>query len=336
MAADAGGGKRSGRHIIVSDRAGLPYSKGLMASSIMATGIGPAQAYEAAERIEDELVGAGRFEITRSELRDLAVRVLGDVVGPRYAETYRKWQSVEELELPLIVLIGGTTGVGKSTVATQLAARLGITRIISTDAVREVMRQVFSERIMPALHTSSFDADRALRGPLPSGADPVLVGFEEQVRAVAVGIEALIERSVVETTDLVIEGAHLVPGFIGEAWEEKAVVVQVVITVDDEGLHRSHFALRGQDSRLRSVDRYLTAFENIRQVQEHIRALARERGVPVISSYSLDATLAELIDHVVSRAVERRGTTGPRSAAGGATGPEGTGGTTGSEGRNIP
>lgn len=302
-----GGRKRNSRHIIVSDRAGLPYSKGLMASSIMATGIGPAQAYEAAERIEEELVGAGRFEITRPELRDLAVRMLKDVVGARYAETYRKWQTVEELDLPLIVLIGGTTGVGKSTVATQLAARLGITRIISTDAIREVMRQVFSERIMPALHTSSFDADRALRGPLPAKADRVLVGFEEQVRAVSVGIEALIERSVVEATDLVIEGAHLVPGFIDAAWQAKAVVVPVIITVDDEDLHRSHFSLRAQESKLRNVDRYLTAFENIRKVQEYIRSLAQEHGAAVISSYSLDATLAEVIDHVVTQAVERSG-----------------------------
>src|SRR5262245_7442460 len=111
-----------------------------MASSIMATGIAPARAYEVAERIEEELRSSHRYESTRDELRELAYDSLLTVVGKRFADTYRKWQSVEELDLPLIVLIGGTTGVGKSTVATQLAARLGITRIMSTDAVREVMR----------------------------------------------------------------------------------------------------------------------------------------------------------------------------------------------------
>lgn len=297
--------RRSNPHIIVSDRAGLPYSKGLMASSIMATGIAPYRAYQVAERIEESLLDAKRFEITRDELRELATETLGQMVGRRYAETYRKWQSVEELEEPLIILIGGTTGVGKSTVATQLAARLGITRIVSTDAIREVMRSIFSERILPTLHQSSFDAHRALRGPVPRTADPVVVGFQEQVRAVAVGVEALIERSVVEATDLIIEGAHLVPGFIGGGWEEKAVVVPLVITVDDEELHRSHFFLRGQDSKLRNVDRYLTSFANIRKVQKYIRSLALQRGAPVISSYSLDATLATVIDHIVTAAVQR-------------------------------
>lgn len=298
------------KHIVVSDRAGLPYSKGLMASSIMATGISPSRAYQVAEAIEDELLESRRYEITRAELRELAADVLSRMVGERYAATYRKWQSVEELELPLIILIGGATGVGKSTIATQLAARLGITRIVSTDAIREVMRSLFSDQIMPALHVSSFDADQALRHPIPRSADRVIVGFEEQVRAVAVGIEALIERSVLEGTDLIIEGAHLVPGYIGGAWEDKAVVVPLVVAVDDEELHRSHFFLRAQDHKQRTVERYLTSFQKIRKVQKYIKSLALQRGVPVIPSYSLDVTLAAVIDLVVTKAVGRTKQTG--------------------------
>lgn len=297
--------KRQTQHIVVSDRAGLPYSKGLMASSIMATGLAPFRAYEVAERIEEELLASDRFEVTRDELRDLAIQTISSMVGQRYADTYRNWQSVEELDLPLIVLIGGTTGVGKSTIATQLAARLGITRIISTDAVREVMRSLFSERIMPTLHTSSFEAANAIRGPLPRSADAVIVGFEEQVRAVSVGVESLIERSVLEGTDLIIEGAHLVPGFIGGAWQDKAVVVSIVITVDDEDVHRSHFFLRATEAGQRNVERYLTAFGDIRKVQKYIRAAAQQHHAPVISSYSLDATLASVIDHVVEEAVQK-------------------------------
>lgn len=302
--------KKGTQHIVVSDRAGLPFSKGLMASSLMATGLAPFRAYEVAERVETSLRGAGRFEITRQELRELATHTLSEMVGQRYAETYRNWQSVEELDLPMIILVGGTTGVGKSTIATQLAARIGITRIISTDAVREVMRSLFSERIMPTLHTSSFEAHEAIRGPVPRSSDPVIVGFEQQVRTVSVGIEALIERSVLEGTDLILEGAHLVPGFVesppwAPPWEDKAVLVPIVITVDDEDVHRSHFFLREQEAGQRNVERYLTHFSDIRKVQKYIRAAAQHHGAPVISSYSLDATLTAVIDHVVSRAVER-------------------------------
>jgi 2-phosphoglycerate kinase len=304
--------KRQTHHIVVSDRAGLPYSKGLMASSIMATGLAPFRAYEVAERIEEKLLAAERYEVKREDLRELAYETIQSMVGQRYADTYSNWQAVEELELPFIILIGGSTGTGKSTIATQLAARLGITRIISTDAIREVMRSMFSERIMPALHTSSFEASGAIRGPMPRSSDPVIVGFEQQLRAVSVAIEALIERSVLEGTDLIIEGAHLVPGFVespdwSPPWEDKAVVVHLVITVDDEDVHRSHFFLRAMESGQRSAERYLSSFDNIRKIQKYIRSAAEHRRVPVIPSYSLDATLAAVIDHVVEQAVRRTG-----------------------------
>ncbi len=47
-------------HILISDReTGLPYSKGLMASQVMVTGLSPMRAYQVAEAIEDRLVEIG-------------------------------------------------------------------------------------------------------------------------------------------------------------------------------------------------------------------------------------------------------------------------------------
>src|SRR5687767_5709565 len=106
-----------------------------MATSIMAAGLPPVRAYHVAEVIEQRLHARGTSTVKSSELRELAARVLDDEVGPRYADNYRTWQRAQDRKVPLIVLIGGATGVGKSTVATTLAARLGIVRIVSSDAV---------------------------------------------------------------------------------------------------------------------------------------------------------------------------------------------------------
>jgi 2-phosphoglycerate kinase len=293
------------RHIVISDEEhALPYSKGLMASSIMATGLPPARAFHVAERIEDRLHERGTLSISRAELADLASAVLVEEVGQRYADSYAKWQVVNRIDRPLIILIGGATGVGKSTIATQLAARLGITRIIPTDAIREVMRSMFSAELMPTLHTSSFDADHLVRHPLPRNADPVIVGYREQATAVAVGAEALVRRAVEENTDLILEGAHLVPGFFDPAEFTDAFVVQFVITVDDPEVHRSHFLARAHDNRSRPSERYLDFFDNIRKIHRYVKSLALERNVPIVPSYSLDATLAQVIELVVSRAMQ--------------------------------
>jgi 2-phosphoglycerate kinase len=293
------------RHIVISDEEhALPYSKGLMASSIMATGLSPARAFHVAECIEDRLHTRDADTITRAELADLAEATLVEEVGVRYAESFAKWQVVNRLDKPLIILIGGATGVGKSTIAIQLAGRLGITRIIPTDAIREVMRAMFSEELMPTLHTSSFDAVHLVRHPIPRSADPVIIGFREQVSVITPGIQALIRRAMVEGTDLIVEGAHVVPGFINHTEFPDAVVVPLVITADDAEVHRAHFMMRAHETRSRPSDRYLDFFDSIRKIQRYVKSLALERGVPLVPSYNLDSTLSQVIELVVSRAME--------------------------------
>jgi 2-phosphoglycerate kinase len=292
-------------HILISDReTGLPYSKGLMASQVMVTGLSPVRAYQVAEAIEGRLVELGGPSVTSAALDRLTLEVLEEVAGERYAKNYVRWREVEALDIPLVVLIGGTTGVGKSTIATQLAARLGIVRVVASDAVREVMRAMFSRELMPSLHASSFEAGSALREP--PGRESAVVGFREQTSSVVVGLQALVERAALEGTDIILEGAHIVPGFLDlAAWEERILAVQVVVTVEDEDVHRSHFVARWADQEGRPAIRYLDGFENIRRIQRYIKSQALSHGVPVVPNYDFDRSLAAVIDLVMEKAMER-------------------------------
>lgn len=294
--------KRNKRIQIAEMEHELPYSKGLTASSLMITGLGPARSYAVANKVEEELTESGRPSISQQELRDLTLEVLRREAGEKYAQAYMKWQAVAELDIPLIILIGGATGVGKSTIATQLASRLGITRVISTDAVREVLRSALTAEMFPTLYESSFRADKAVRQPIPHSGDRLIIGFREQAAAVAVGAQALIDRAITEGTDLIIEGAHLVPGFLEEVNSENAVIVPLLVVIEDEEVHRSHFYWRTRDSRSRPSNRYLDNFKKIRRLQKYMMSSALMREVPVIIHYDLDLTLSEIIDHIIEKA----------------------------------
>lgn len=294
------------KRIWISDRKhGLPFSKGLLAQSFTAVGLAPSLAYQVAQTIQDELRENDVDEITVGKLRKLARARLTELAGAEYAERYVRLEALGKIDKPLIVMIGGTTGVGKSTIATEIAHRLGITRITSTDAVREVMRGIFSKDLLPALHESTFDAWRALRVPVPRGANPVIVGFREQTAAVSTGVERIIRRAVHEGVNMMIEGVHVVPGYIepsefGDAW-----VVQLVITVDDEDAHRSHFYIREvQTEGTRPFERYRANFENIRLLGHYMEDLAGEHGIPVIHSHQLDRTVSDVFERVVGAVLE--------------------------------
>jgi 2-phosphoglycerate kinase len=298
-------GKRTTQVFISDVEPGLPYSKGLMASRVMVTGLSPLRAYQVAERIEELLEERGVPSVTTAELNAMATHVLEDVAGGRYAKNFVSWQQVERLDTPLVILIGGATGVGKSTIATQLAARLGIVRVVATDMIREVMRALFSKELMPTLYTSSFDAGTALREPTPRGDDRVIAGFREQADLVAVGLKALLQRAATEGLSVIVEGAHVVPGVLDvEPYRDRLVPVPVIVTVDDEELHRSHFAMGTMDRRR---ERHANGFANIRKVQKYIRSQALAHGVPVVRNYSLDQAIAAVIDLVVRRATEHLG-----------------------------
>ena len=303
-------------HILISDReTGLPYSKGLMASQVMVTGLSPVRAYQVAEAVEERLVDLGRPSVTSEELDRLTLEVLGELAGDRYAKTFLRWLEVQALDIPLVVLIGGTTGVGKSTIATQLAARLGIVRVVASDAVREVMREMFSRTLMPSLHASSFEAGSVLREP--PGRDAAIVGFREQTSAVSVGLQALIERAAIEGTSIILEGAHIVPGFFDvSSWEDRILAVPVVVTVEDEDMHRSHFVARWVDHDGRPAIRYLEGFENIRRIQRYIKSQALSHGVPVVPNYDFDRSIAALIDLVMQKATARAAQARPRVVGG--------------------
>ena len=97
---------------------------------------------------------------------------------------------------PLVITVGGTSGVGKSTVSDRAAQILGIDRTFSTDLVRAVLRGTLNPGLIPALSESSFSAQRMLRSNLAG--DPLLVAFEQQASIVAQASLSLVRRALKE------------------------------------------------------------------------------------------------------------------------------------------
>jgi 2-phosphoglycerate kinase len=277
-----------------------PYSKGLMARALVSVGVPLGRSYELAKRIDQDLFQRGEQSVELDRVGELAVEVLGEVEGLETLRRLRRLRELQELDLPVIVLVGGATGTGKSTVATEAAYRLGITRVTSTDFIRQTMRAFFSHEFMPSIHYSSFEAASGLREP-EQAEDPVIAGFLEQTRNVLVGVRASIERALEEGWSTVLEGVHLVPGMLPQI--EGALVVQCVLAIDDEEEHSTHFMIRDAGPEgLRPHAKYLDRLEDIRHIQEHIVRRAKRHRVPVIRKLDIREACDAVMELVLDRA----------------------------------
>jgi 2-phosphoglycerate kinase len=281
---------------------GLPYSRGLMARALMAVGVAPDRAYGLARRVGDDLASRGTDTVELDRLESHAVESLGEVEGREALRQLRRYQELRELDLPIVILIGGATGTGKSTVATEIAYRLGITRVTSTDFIRQTMRAFFSHEFMPSIHYSSFEAGLAV----DDVDDPLVAGFLEQSRQVMVGVRASIERALQEGWSMVLEGVHLVPGLLASPLEN-TLASACVLQISDETAHAQHFFTR-EDGEQRPMAKYLDRFDEIRRLQRYIIGRAEREGVAVIENESAERAtraVAELVLSAAERARER-------------------------------
>jgi len=274
-----------------------PFSKGFLSQSLLAAAIDPNDAFDVAREIEAALIRQGAAEIERHALRRVAYENLARRFGPATAERYLVWRRFQAPDRPVILLLGGATGSGKTALAVEVAHRLDIQRVLSTDSIRQVMRIMLSPELVPAIHASSYDAYRVI-GPVAEGEDPVIVGFETGAKIVSVGVRAMIERAIAENTSLVIDGVSIVPGLVDfDRYRAGAHIIFLLVANLDEDAYRRRFEARAQSSR-RPPHRYLENLKSILRIQDHLLELAERHDVPIVDNESRDESVLSIIKHV--------------------------------------
>lgn len=196
---------------------------------------------------------------------------------------------------PYVILIGSASGIGKSTIASQLAKQLNIKHLIESDFIRAVVRGIIGKEYAPALHSSSYDAYKNLRNKAnyQSYEDLVSAGFDEHASYVIPGLEKIIQRAITDYDDIIIEGVHLVPGLIDiEQFRDYAEIYFFILSSDEES-HKERFVKRA--IQIHRGGKQLDFFTENRIIHNHLLHQAEKHNVPIIKTVSIDKTMEQIL-----------------------------------------
>lgn len=284
----------------------VPFYGEAHSKSLELCGISNEDARNLSRILGRHLVARNRREINTSYLGRLTYRVLLREVGKKAAQRYLVWSEFSRSGMPLLLLIGGAPGSGKSTIATALASQLDIFRTQSTDMLREVMRMMTPERLLPVLHRSSFEAWRALPDAESGSEDKVALGYRSQTELLMVSCEAVVQRAVRERVSMVLEGVHIDPAAVKRLMGDgDIVVVPVMLGILKQGVLRKRIRGRGGKVPQRRAERYLENFDAIWQLQAYLLSEADKEQVSIVANESRDSTVAEILSIIADTLSDR-------------------------------
>lgn len=285
-----------------------PFYRSQHRRCLESCGLDQEKATIATEAIINNLHSQEITEVTVAAIGRMTYDYLLSNFNKIVAHRYMVWIDHLHSGRPLILLIGGTTGSGKSTIATEVAHQLGIVRTQSTDMLREVMRTMIPERFLPALHVASFNAGDAL--PMSFNPDDdhdsqVTNGYLLQSEFLAVSCEAVIQRALHERVSLILEGVHVHPSLLDRIdTDNDAVVVMVTLAILKPRQLKARLSGRLLEAPDRKLSSHLSQIDKIWQMQSFLLSEADRMGITILSNDDKERVTNRVMQTVIDKLVD--------------------------------
>ncbi len=274
------------------------FSKGILAQSLFSIGMNTNQAQEIANKVAEKVSTLSETQ-TKKKLVQIITSAI-EKVDKKLAERYVVFERNKEYK-PIIILLAGVPGIGKSTLAANLSERLEITNIIGTDMIREILRQTISTKLIPEIHSSSYEAYKYLKPTLNPILRQSIVGYEEQSRHIIVGVEAAIQSALYSRETTIIEGVHLAPNILNPEILNDPHVIMILLYLENEEEHSRRIKSRGSKIEQRGSSRYIEAFSEIRKIQTYLVEEATKAKIPMVETSESSKAISQMMDTIWDR-----------------------------------
>jgi 2-phosphoglycerate kinase len=197
---------------------------------------------------------------------------------------------------PKIVLIGGIPGVGKTSIAGEIAKALDIDIVLSGDYLREFIRPFGDYAKFSVMSRSVYDAWTSFG---ERNRENIVSGFLAQSEIMNAGISAIIRRAVGNGEDMVIEQLHFVPSQLGRDLINK--ILPIYLYIHDIDIHRDRLRERVNFTHANSPgERLADQLDTYRFMMDYSLEESRSYGIRIFESSDYRKTLKDVLTFVES------------------------------------
>jgi len=181
-----------------------------------------------------------------------------------------------------IILIGGISGIGKTTVGNLVAQKMNLDHHLGGGWIREALRAVMDKKDYPELFNYTFQI--SVEGQTP---------FENLYRQsvyIKPAVERCISRAYDEGTSLLIHGGILVPGLI----DLKYVDYFCVLKASHLSKHRKMISADTHAKRIVTDEELMMN----RSIEKDLFLLCEKYDVPIVPNITITKTTDFIIDQI--------------------------------------
>ncbi len=199
---------------------------------------------------------------------------------------------------PKIVLIGGIPGVGKTSIAGEIAKALDIDIVLSGDYLREFIRPFGDYAKFSVMSKSVYNAWTSFG---ERNRENIVSGFLAQSEIMNAGISAVIRRAAGNGEDIVIEQLHFVPSQLGKDLINQ--IIPIYLYIHDIDIHRNRLRERVNFTHANSPgERLADQLDTYRFMMDYSLEESRSYGIRIFESSDYGKTLKDVLAFVESEA----------------------------------
>jgi len=229
--------------------------------------------------------------------------------GEKYLDRYLTMKEYTTLlrsgkqKLPIVIVLAGFPGIGKTILAKELALIYGINVVIGGDALRSSLRSFLKKSDNPEFHNSVYNAWKHFGEYTEVN---LIKGFESQSTIMNKTVEHLIaDRGLRDGESMIVEYLHFLPAQINKDLFKHPSVIPIVLKINDRNEYEKRIQSREKYSHLRSPGkRLLDHIDQYLVLQEHQCKEAKKHKIIVVGVDQFELSMDILLTYINQRIKE--------------------------------